>query len=249
VAIDKQFILTELKRISIAAGGVPPGRLTFANETGISQSDWQRHWVRWSDAVVEAGFTPNTRTQAYDKTELLLKLCDFIRELGRFPVQAEFRMKSRSERFPADATFERLGKTKEERAATALQYCKVVEGYEDVAAICAALVFNHDPSETAVEKSAQPKDGCVEGYVYMGLLKIGREKRYKLGKTVQVARRTDQISIQLPENLTLVHSITTDDAFGIEAYWHKRFKSKNTKGEWFILSADDIRAFKRRKFM
>jgi hypothetical protein len=51
---------------------------------------------------------------------------------------------------------------------------------------------------------------------------------------------------KLPENLTLIHSITTDDAFGIEAYWHKRFKHRNTKGEWVILLADDVKAFKRR---
>ena len=72
---------------------------------------------------------------------------------------------------------------------------------------------------------------------------------YKLGKAVLVGRRTDQISIQLPAELTLIHSIPTDDAFGIEAYWHKRFKAKNVKGEWFTLTADDVRAFKRRKFM
>ena len=249
MAIDKQYILAELKRVSFANGGTAPGRLTFANETGITQSDWQRHWVRWSDAVTEAGFPPNMRTQAYDKTELLVKLCDFIRELGRFPVQAEFRMKSRSDGFPSDSTLGRLGATKEERVASTLQYCQNVEGYEDVAAICAALVIDSDLDQTTVENSAPAKDGCVEGYVYMGLLQIGREKRYKIGKAVLVGRRTDQISLQLPEDLTLIHSITTDDAFGIETYWKKRFKHKNTKGEWFTLSADDVKAFRRRKFM
>jgi Meiotically Up-regulated Gene 113 (MUG113) protein len=78
---------------------------------------------------------------------------------------------------------------------------------------------------------------------------IGREKRYKIGKAVLVARRTDQISLQLPEDLELVHDIRTDDAYGIEDYWHRRFAAKNTKGEWFVLSREDIQAFKRRKFM
>jgi hypothetical protein len=79
------------------------------------------------------------------------------------------------------------------------------------------------------------------------LLKVGREKRYKIGKTNLVERRRDQISIQLPEDLELLHAIKTDDATGIEAYWHERFEAKRTKGEWFTLSREDVQAFKRRK--
>jgi hypothetical protein len=83
----------------------------------------------------------------------------------------------------------------------------------------------------------------------MGLLKLGREKRYKIGKAVLVERRTDQISLQLPQDLELVHAIRADDAYGIESYWHRRFAAKNSKGEWFSLSREDVQAFKRRKFM
>jgi len=86
-----------------------------------------------------------------------------------------------------------------------------------------------------------------DGFVYLGLLKIGRERRYKIGKTNLVERRRDQISIQLPEDLELIHAIRTDDATGIEAYWHQRFSAKRTKGEWFSLSREDVQAFKRRK--
>jgi hypothetical protein len=80
-------------------------------------------------------------------------------------------------------------------------------------------------------------------------MKIGREKRFKIGKADIVGRRTKQVGVNLPEELTLIHAISTDDAYGIEAYWHRRFAEKRRGGEWFALTADDVRAFKRRKSM
>lgn len=86
-----------------------------------------------------------------------------------------------------------------------------------------------------------------EGYVYLGLLSIGREKRYKIGKATNPDRRMGQIELNLPEKMELVHMIETDDAYGIEGYWHRRFKKKCTNGEWFRLDQSDVRAFKKRK--
>ena len=121
------------------------------------------------------------------------------------------------------------------------------------AALCSNIVAppreDHQTEASVAVLATDSEATTKAGFVYMGLLKLGREKRYKIGKAVLVERRTDQISLQLPEDLELVHAINTDDAYGIEDYWHRRFASKNSRGEWFLLSRQDVEAFKRRKFM
>ena len=47
--------------------------------------------------------------------------------------------------------------------------------------------------------------------------------------------------------MVLIHKILTDDPYGVEEYWHKRFSAKAMKGEWFNLDPSDIVAFKRWK--
>ena len=83
------------------------------------------------------------------------------------------------------------------------------------------------------------------GFVY--LLKV--TKYFKIGRSSSFERRSREFAIQLPEKAETVHVIRTDDPVGIELYWHRRFESKRKNGEWFELSAPDVKAFKRRKFM
>lgn len=68
-----------------------------------------------------------------------------------------------------------------------------------------------------------------------------------LGRARFAGRREREIALQLPEKADTVHVITTDDPPDIEAYWHQRFAAKRLNGEWFALTAADVRAFKRRK--
>ncbi len=249
----KQRILDEIRRIAQANGGVPPGKAKFSEESGYKETAWSgKLWVRWSDAVTEAGFVPNQLQTAYEEDFLIEKFIGLIRDLGRFPVAAEIRMRARNDAaFPSQATFGRLGH-KQKLAARLLEHCMSRVGYEDLCDLLAPVAKKAAEnggvacSDRAGEQSTS---GVKDGYLYMALLKLGREKHYKIGKAVLVERRTDQISLQLPSDLELVHEIKTDDAHGIENYWHRRFAAKNPKGEWFSLSRQDVEAFKRRKFM
>jgi Meiotically Up-regulated Gene 113 (MUG113) protein len=220
---------------------MPLGRLRFFHETGIKESDWKgKFWARWNDAVTEAGLEPNQKTSSYDEVLLIEKFISLMRELGRFPVVAEIRMKVRSDAtFPNDKTFGRFG-SKPQFAAKILDYCRTRSGYEDVSGLCATIA-DHPKTNGAEVDDAE----TVFGYVY--LMKFG--KFYKLGRSNAAGRREYELGIQLPERLKTVHVIRTDDPAGIEAYWHRRFEEKRKNGEWFDLSAAEVAAFNRRKFM
>ena len=86
--ITKNHILAEIRRT--ATGGSPLGKKRFQTETGIKESDWHgRFWTRWSDAVREAGYEPNTMQKPFSEDRLLHHLVSIIRELGRFPTSAD----------------------------------------------------------------------------------------------------------------------------------------------------------------
>jgi hypothetical protein len=193
----------------------------------------------------------NKLQAAHNPDVIIERFISLTRDLGHFPVSGELRIAARSDdSFPAHTVWAAHFGSRQQLAAKIIDYCKARAGYEDVIALCAPRVEGQQTQEPDSDGSpVEPAATIKAGYVYMGLLKLGREKRYKIGKAVLVERRTDQISIQLPHDLELVHSISTDDAYGIEGYWHRRFADKNTNGEWFSLSPQDVQAFKRRKFM
>lgn len=238
--IDKAHILDEIRRTAEANGGAPLGRSRFQCETGIREADWYgKHWRTWGEAVTEAGYTPNELQPAFSEDYLLAKLIELIRELGRFPVAADVRMKARRDAdFPSHNVFERLG-GKASRAKRLLEYCSRVGEHDDVLALCAPLA----EKAKHTDPDAQANLGDV-GFVY--LMKCGRY--YKIGHTNSIGRREYELSIQMPERAKVLHKIKTDDPPGIEEYWHKRFAEKRMNGEWFHLSPAEVSAFRRRRF-
>jgi hypothetical protein len=240
--MDKQQILREIQRTAKANAGVPLGRERFLQETGIKESDWSGiHWVRWGDALREAGFTANELQSAHDEDHLLEKYVTLVREVNRIPVALELRLKRRSDpSFPSHNTFARFG-TKQQLIAKALEFCRSRGGFEDVEQICQTQIVAPMADRGGDDETVKDEFG----FVY--LIQSGRF--FKIGKTNALGRREYELKIQLPEKTNTVHSIRTDDPTGIEAYWHKRFETRRKNGEWFELSRADVVAFKRRKFM
>lgn len=242
---NKAHIIAEIQRTAAENGGSPLGIERFQAETGIARGDWLgKFWARWGDALKEAGFDPNQLQGPRSDDDLLESLAKLTKELGRFPVDSEIKLKVKNNPgFPSHSTFARFG-SRTSVAARLLEFAES-RGYEDVVTSCKSYVASRRPKEDdGGEEVATDERGEI-GFVY--LLKSGRN--YKIGRSNSPGRRERELAIQLPDEANLVHSIKTDDPVGIERYWHNRFADRRKNGEWFELSAPDVAAFRRRKFM
>ncbi len=241
--MTKTHILNEITRAAKANGGVPLGKARFEAETGIKPSDWFGiYWATWGDAVREAGFTPNELNGAFDDEFLLGKYAEFVGELGRLPTEGDLRLKRRRDpEFPNSKTVSRFG-TKTDIAKKVIEFCRRLERFDNVIEQCENYLRSSAP---AADDDDLPAEELDVGYVYF--LKHGSRREYKIGRTYNRLRREGEIGIELPEKIEPIHVIMTDDPSGVEAYWHRRFASKRKEGEWFALTNQDVRAFKRWK--
>jgi len=215
--------------------GKVPGQAVFEKETGIRMHEvCGVYWPRWSDALREAGFEPNKKNEKLPSDEVLRKYAEAVRHFGRIPASVDIRMYSRDRSdFPGHNTLTNHFGNKAGLIAALARWVGQNNEFADLIDIL---------PEANVEGVSQvvPK----EGFVY--LLKSG--DHYKIGRSEELERRVKQVSVALPEEVTLEHAIRTDDPAGIEAYWHRRFAERRANGEWFRLSAADVRAFKKRRF-
>lgn len=221
--MDRERILDEIRRCAEENAGVAVGKARFEKLTGITEAQWAgRYWVRWSDAVAEAGFAAGAMTIALPDDVLLDALVHLIRELGHYPVAAEFRMKRREDtRFPDHKVFRRFG-NKPDLAARVIAHVVDDPDAADVVAICEAVAAEKKPHVLASESA----EGTEAGQVY--LVKSGTY--FKIGRSNSAGRRAYELAIQLPDRLEVVHVIDTDDAVGIERYWHQRFAERRANG-------------------
>ncbi|HCM45691.1 MAG: hypothetical protein UV92_C0004G0018 [Parcubacteria group bacterium GW2011_GWA1_43_27] len=231
----KQEILQEIKRTAKENRGQTLGQTTFRKVTGIGLHEWTKYWARWGDAVREAKVRPNRKWMYYPDDILIRKVISKIRKYHKYPTIYELKVDvNNGDDFPLHIFKKRKQAYIVEKV---LEFCKGKRAYKDIVLACEPILKKLDT------KSASSTRSDEVGEVY--LFKSGRY--YKIGKAKDTVRRGSELRIQLPEQMVLIHKILTDDPYGVEEYWHKRFSAKAMKGEWFNLDPSDIVAFKRWK--
>ena len=233
-------ILSEIRRLAEANEGRPPGQRLFAKETGVAEHLWLgKIWARWGDALVDAGYEPNTRTERLNSTEVLELVANSCRHYGHFPSKAELGLYRTVEpKTPSSNAIARHFGRRPELLKALKDLASRDSRYSDL------LAFIPLPEPEASQAPASSVHKREDGFVY--LIKSG--DHFKVGRSDDLERRVKEIRIAMPDKATLVHSIRTDDPAGIEAYWHRRFAEKRANGEWFRLATADISAFRKRKF-
>jgi hypothetical protein len=241
--VTREEILTEIRRTAEENGGRPLGFRKFEQVTGIGPYAWGRYWPRFTEAQAEAGYEPNVKNPSLEVEFLMESYVGLVRRLGKVPTHSELRVEhNRDPNFPDAKSFNRVGGRrkhvgKNELLGFVIAHCAERPEYADVLAVCEA---EHKPALT--DEPPATANSSVEGFVYLAR---GHRGEYKIGRTNLVDRRVSELGATMPVELELVHDIRTDDPAGVEAYWHARFAGQRMRGEWFRLTAADVKAFKR----
>ncbi len=230
-------IIAEIRQLA-AMDGKPPGKQSFMRRTGIGEHQWSGViWARWSDALVDAGFQANKLQLRFETTDVVAHIAQACRRYGRVPTVAEMKLCRRDDPgFPSKGAIASHFPT---RTALLSALAKLAENDPDFSDIAALLPAHEPKTELQAPATTLPTDGMVY------LLISG--KHHKIGRSNELERRIKEVRVALPEAVTLVHAIRTDDPPGIEAYWHRRFADRRVNGEWFKLTPLDVAAFRRRK--
>jgi Meiotically up-regulated gene 113 len=245
--MDKEFIIGEIQRT--AADGKAIGQKRFTSETGIKPHEWQgKYWARWGDALIDAGFSQNDWNPAHEQDFVIESVLRLARKLGKFPTKYEIDLARNTDpSLPGHKALGRLGSRSEVREKL-LAYCTANPDFADLDELVRSM---HVPASVTPSAANEVTESITNGYVYL----VDAQEAFKIGSTRAPYRRVAEIANQSAKGAELLHLIATDDPEGIEKYWHSRFEDKRItglnkqSGEWFALSSDDIRAFKRRKTM
>jgi len=72
--MNKSQILEAMKSTTAENNGKPLGMDKFFEKTGITRNDWRgKYWAKWSDAIKEAGFSPNKFSNPAFETDWMIK--------------------------------------------------------------------------------------------------------------------------------------------------------------------------------
>ena len=239
--MTKDAIMQRIRELAAERGGHVSFN-AFVSETGIKDK-WLRRqewWTGWNNLLSEIGL--ETRKFSVPRTpesRIAEAVAVVIEREGRWPTEDDL-VRERNK----DRSFPSLGVIRPLRKSGALASLIVALGETPRQFSKASMIAKkHQPTEMdAVDAGPNER---VKGYVYM--LRSGRS--YKIGKSTDPSRRYREVRLELPDETHQVHTIPTDDPTGIEAYWQQRFAAKRIRStEFFTLDANDVQAFKRRKY-
>jgi hypothetical protein len=242
--ISKEEILAEIRKFVVGNGDIP-GERTFVAATRIKESAWKgKYWVRWTDAVREAGYDPNAMNQKIPDEKIVEQLAGFVSKLTYFPVRDEINMQARTTPgFPVWQTIKKRFGGMPQTAVALLEFSRKT-GNTALARLCEARL-EREATKSKHDANRPRQKAVKSGFVY---LKYSPSLRlYKIGKADNADKRGAGISLLLPEDLVPKHEIRTDCAYILEKYWENRFRAKKKQGEWYDLNSADIKSFKKRR--
>jgi hypothetical protein len=213
MAITRQEIILEIQKLAATDGTIPEER-GFANATRIKESAWKgKYWARWTEAIREAGYDPNTLTQRIPDEEILEKLATFITNVGHFPIRDEINAQARAvSGFPVWQTIKKRYGGMPETAAALLEYSRKTEN-QTLANLCEDRL-KREALKPVPAVNLQSNAKASFGFVY---LKYSPSLRlYKIGKAIGPTKRGAGISLLLPEDLVAKHEIKTDCPYILE---------------------------------
>lgn len=93
----REQVIEAIKRTAIENARKTLGQEAFETRTGIKQSEWRNiHWIRWTDAVREAGLLPKAFIQKTDTDLVFNKLIQMVCHYNKIPTYGEMRFYKRN---------------------------------------------------------------------------------------------------------------------------------------------------------
>lgn len=146
----KEQILADIRKLSV--DGYGPSQDNFLRNTRWTKIQIWKIWGQgsWSEAVKEAGLTPNRfGSEAQSEDQLLTLLAEFTRSLGRFPTSPDFTKAAYDNNFPSITTFKKYLGNKPEMIDRLHSWISENPQYQDLVDIL--------PAEANPSSSPPPK--------------------------------------------------------------------------------------------
>lgn len=256
--MNKEWYCNRIQEIAEENGGKAPGAELFYSSTNTKESGWRNkswnEWNSWGDALEEFGFPRGKFIVGFDRETILRQLAEFIQSLDppKYPVLDDLRRaKRKGVELPSDGAIRRRIGERDTVIRSLIEFCEGKEEFSEALRVCRNIAPAEQKSARGETTEDSAENEASSGWVYL----IRAQGAYKIGCSRAPYRRAAEIANQSATGAELIHKIETDDPEGIEDYWHRRFALKRLNGvnkqsgEWFALTLEDVKTFKRRRSM